>query len=84
MAREEYPIELLLSFDDQSVTISHGTSHGAAVYTYAISELDPETLDRLLGVSEEVVVYTQGESYSKEEFESLYGNISRVDTAEEE
>jgi len=75
MSRTEYPIELQISFDDDAVTITHGTAHGAGVYQYRIDELDPTTLDNLLGHSDEVVIYTQGESYTKEEFQALYGNV---------
>lgn len=76
MARQEYPIELIVSFDTYSVTISHGTGHPAGVYSYALSELDPSVLDRLIGISEEVVIYTQGEEYTREEFEMLYGSAN--------
>lgn len=73
MPRQEYPIELIITFDEDAVTISHGTGHPGGVYQYRISELDQSVLDRLLGISEEVVIYTQGESYTREEFEALYG-----------
>ena len=73
--RTEYPIDLIVSFDDDAVTISHGTGHPAGVYQYPISSLDPEVLDRLIGVSDEVVIYTQGESYTREEFERIYGRV---------
>lgn len=73
--RDEYPIELIVSFDDDAVTISHGTGHPAGIYQYPLSSLDPAVLDRLLGTSEEVVIYTQGQSYTREEFERIYGSV---------
>ena len=84
MPRQEYPVELVLDFDSDFVSMSHGTGHPAGFYTYNLQELDPTTLDNLLGGSEEIVVYTQGESFTKDEFEDYFGiplnmaNLQRV------
>ena len=90
MVRQDYPIELIVDFDSDVVQISHGTGHPAGFYTYNIGELDQTTLDNLLGGSEEVVVYTQGESFTKDEFEAYFGipldmaNLQRVHYGEDE
>ena len=66
-----YPIELIISFDDNWVTITHRDP--PAVSGYPIEELGGDKIDALLGADVDYVVYSQGEEYTKEDYEALFG-----------
>ncbi len=57
-----------IDWDDRTVII---VPEAGGIYQYSLDEVDNDVIDRIIEGGAEYTVYSQGESYTKEEYEEI-------------